>query len=523
MENSSLLNIGLGLLAGAPAAFEEGRARQGKREDAAAQREARRAEALQKKQIGEYKLAEMGRQNAMQAGTQDVRLEVAQQQLAQQAQQIRRTENKLRKTEMFDTLRLVFDSGSPQAFNRYLQDNQDNPQVANQFKGTVRLDKLNLQSEEDRRMLIDAGIPEAEFDALDGTKDGNVDWDKLQARFFKSVDNTGRVEIKDMVRTAAAMGYDQYADNTTLTRMERLADISKATKASQPTAMVRESLAVGEARARLEAGAPQLGDKELLERHGEETGGVKVGRQMRADDAITAWDAAGFDNLTQKELQQSKEARQYIRAIELDKPLSNADEKDLKELGTMIDLVKEAGNLSEKQTGFLDAPVAKMFSYINDDTTTKQDKSSYMALVNTFRHNLFGSALTEGELKAFAAAYGTDGQQLGPVLAGLRSMAVQISSKMQTISNLNNDKVVKFRMGQSAEDIQRAQVGIEQRLEFLNLLESGMSPTEAAKAVRATGKGNDYMTRPVTPNSRAVEDKPAADFTADDVASALGL
>jgi len=526
--NNSLLNIGLGIAGNAASAYSAGVDKADAKQEEKLLRQERRQAAALKQREGMYRLAEMGRTDALQSSTQPQQVELLQAQLQQQSDTIRRTENKVRKTELFDTLRIVFDSGSPEAFNRYLQDNIDNPKVQAQFKGTVRLDKLDLQSDNDRQLLLGSGITQDELDRLDGNQDGSVDWTKLQSRFFKSVDNRGKVEIKDMLRTASALGYSKYADEQTLSRMERLADISKKQKTSEPrlSFMQMDALAVGEAKARIDAGKPQVGDKELVERHANEVGGTSSGKRLMAQDAITAWDEAGFDSMSQAELQESTEARKYIRAIELDNPLSNADEKDIKDLASMVALIEEAGSLSEEQTGLLDSMTSNLTSYVSDSTITKQAKSSYMALINTFRHSLFGSALTEGELKAFADAYGTNRQQLGPILAGMRSMALQIDSKLTTISNLNNDKVVKFRLGKTVEDMTRAKAGIELRLEFLNLLESGMSVEEAAEAVNKSGTGTDYMERDVTPNPRAEVDESntnPADYTVLDVEKALGL
>ncbi len=492
------------------------------------QRDVARAEAKRRQQEGEFRLNVMQRTDNTAEANYEQNLAILQQQLDSQERDIRRSKNKQTKTDILNMLDLVFESGEPDAFNRLLQ---ESPEFSEALRGTVRIDKLDLNTPADRAEVLRLGITEEQLDEYDGQADGQIDWVKLQSRFFKATDSEGNVETRDILTTAVAMGYGDFADNKRMTNLERLADLQKDRKAGTPsslsqgkTALLLEAEAAGEAEERVARGEGTAADRHLLNKYSNNVGGVRAGNQRLGQEASVKWEEAGLDNLSQAELQANPVARKLVQEMELYSPLSQAHEKSLQDLGTMVSLMSDAQNLSEESTGLFDAQVSSMMSYITDDTTNKVDKASYMGLVNTFRHNLFGSALTEGELKAFSKAYGTDGQQLGPILAGLRSMATQINSQLTTISNLNNDKVIQFRAGAMVDDMVKAKAGIEIRLEFLNLIEDGYTPEEAQELVNKTGSGSDYMDRVVTPNPRANQpERKASNYSTDDITKRLGL
>ena len=514
----------------------------GKGVDLTEARQQRRDEALRRKQEGDLKLQVLQHQ----VDTLPTQDQILQQKLQMQEQQLHDMKMKAIQHDTFTALNNFFDSaGDPRSLNQFLQDYKDDPAVQTAFNGAVKVEPINYKSPEDQDLLKQAGLSQEELDAADGTKDGQIDWDKLNARYTKVITKDGETRLVDMLHIAAATGYNRYVSDQQIEKLIKLAQLQKAQQGPAPTSLERNAQAYGEAKkrieagtaseadkalvrkfeaesrgpaepapirtakevaaakARIEAGNPQPGDAEIVKFGAKELGGVDAGKESLVTQARTQWQAKEFDNLSQKELQKNPEARQLVNQIELAHPISAPMQKELTDLNAMIALSKEAGQLSETQTGLLDSVTSNAASYVNNSVKDKTAKSAYMALINQFRHNLFGSALTTGELQAFAKAYATDKQKIGPVLSGLRSALIQIKSKLQTISDLNDPAVIKFRTGKSVEDIQKALQGVEERISYYNKIEAGMTPEEAAQEVKLS--------------------KQTVPKTKEDIAKALGL
>lgn len=534
-QSNSVLNIGLGILGGAKGAWDSGVAKVDEAKEAKTMREERRAKALRDQQVGNYKLAEMGRKDQLASATQDQEIAYQQAKIAEQTRTIKRVYNKQTTGDTLVVMDLTLETGEPDAINRYIA---ENPDEANRtFKGTLRVEKLDLSSNADRQMILNSGVAQEELDAYDGNVDGNIDWDKLKSRFFKAIQRDGTVGVADIYKTAVMQGYTKYKDKEKIDRLDRLADITKKTKVAQPkpTPEERNVEAGFEASKVLKSGkSPETGKPltepettyyqnlaAVAEREG---AGVGAGASYKTTEAINDWYANGFDMMSQEELQKDREAGILVRTIERTKGLDKADRKDLKELAPMISLLNEAGTLSEEQTGLLDKLTSGLMAYVDSDTVTAQAKRAYQSLISVFRHNIAGAALTEYEIKAFEQAYSSDSRKIGHVLAGMKSMATQLQAKLDTISDLNSPELAQYYFGDTLDKMQRTKAGIELRLQYLNLIEDGLSPREAADALEATGSGTDYMDRPVMQNGRAVKDETPTlgkGATKDEVLNAL--
>lgn len=504
---SPLLGLGIAT-AGIPKAIMEGKQAGTDQFNKEQDRKQAREQAYQKKQLMDLKLAEAGRADTLAQATQGDRTALLQQQLQTQQQQSRILSGKLLKQESFSALNNFFDSGDPQSLNNFFQ---DNPQQAQQLFDTLRVEQLNFQSPEDRKLLLESGVSQDELDALDGKKDGQIDWDKVGKRYVKTVHPDGSTSISDVVAKAAAMGYGRYADEQRLAKMKQLADIRKAASAggSNGTALMQNAQAVAEAKDRIAAGKGTSADFELVRFGAKELTGVAAGKEDLTTQARQEWTGRGFDKLSVDELRKSPDARHLVNQIEVAHGISAADKKKLIDLNSMIALSSEAGKLDQEQTGLWDKLTGNVSAYVSENVGGKKERAAYGAFINQFRHNLFGSALTNGELAAFKEAYSGLGQKTGPVLAGLRAALIQTKSQMETIANFNDPIVMKFRTGKSQEEIKQSLAGIDQRIKFYDLVSSGKTPEEAAKLLNEK--------KPADPS------KLGANASADDVAAALGL
>jgi len=510
---SPLLGLGIAT-AGIPKAIMEGRQagteqfnKEQDRKTALEDHKLNREIAYQKKQLMDFKLAEAGRADTLAQATQGDKTALLEQQLQTQQQESRALSGKLLKQESFTALNNFFDSGDPQSLNTFFQ---DNPKQAQQLFDTLRVEQLNLDSSEDRKLLLDSGVSQDELDALDGKKDGKIDWAKVGKRYVKTVHPDGSTSISDVVAKAAAMGYGRYADEQRLAKMKALADISKKVgTGSKGTALMQNATAVAAAQDRIDNGKGTTADYSLIRFGNKELGGIAPGKESMANDARSQWTAEGFDKLSIDKLRASGKARRLVNQIELAHKVSESDKKKLIDLNSMISLSSEAGKLNQEQTGLWDKMTNNVSSYVSENVGSKKERAAYGAFINQFRHNLFGSALTDGELAAFKEAYSGLGQKTGPVLAGLRAALIQTKSQMETIANFNDPIVMRFRTGKSQAEISQSLAGINQRIKFYDLVSSGKTPEEAAKLI----------------NKKKSTGAPAlgADATVEDVSSALGL
>ena len=149
---------------------------------------------------------------------------------------------------------------------------------------------------------------------------------------------------------------------------------------------------------------------------------------------------------------------------------SAADRADLKDINTLIktgDLAVE--NLTPEVTGAFDSAYRRAKSYLFaevDETDKLAAQSAYSAFRNTTRHALFGSALTDGEIKAFNEAFGTLAQKFPAVMTQFKTALIQTKSKLQTIYESNDPVLAHYYMGKNAGKLEDIIREIDNRLEL---------------------------------------------------------
>ena len=481
---SPLLSLGItaSKIPGALAAGKLAGEQQLDRQEARMQR---RADAKHRKEVGEFQLKRLGREDVLAEETQDVRVQEMQQQLQGQEQQMRLQGQKSFREDTYRALDGILKDGSYKQFNLFLQDATENPYAPGVMKDTLRVDPISTESETDRQALNAAGIDNTVLDELDGTKDGQIDWDLVKRRYVLATGVNGKKEIRDIYRLGVVTGYADWTDAQGRAKMTELANISKKTAGRGPSAFSEKvsaeesyQLAIKEDRTPT---AAEVAGHQLFK---SETGGDKTVRAEGIELARQEWRDNKFSDMTQEELQANPDARRIVNQIEENHPLSKEEKKELRGLNSMIALSSEAGQLSDEQTGVFDKLVSGASSYVNDKVGDKTAKAAYGAFINQFRHELFGSALTTGELKSFKEAYGALGQKTGPVLAGLRAALIQVKSKLTTMANTNDPMVMQFRTGKSQAEVKASLAGLDQRIKFYDLVAGGVKPDEAARLAR---------------------------------------
>lgn len=163
--------------------------------------------------------------------------------------------------------------------------------------------------------------------------------------------------------------------------------------------------------------------------------------------------------------------------------LSEADKKTITDIRALIALGDPAKELTGSETGLIDATLGDMEKYFNDNVGGTEAKSAYNAFRNSVRNALFGSALTEAEIKSFNDAYGTLGQKLGPVLTMFQTSLNQVNAKLNSTANLMNPYSAKVRLGADQKKLEQIQQALQARIDYIKGLQTngpGGKPTNRA-------------------------------------------
>lgn len=146
--------------------------------------------------------------------------------------------------------------------------------------------------------------------------------------------------------------------------------------------------------------------------------------------------------------------------------LSTEDKRVARNIRDLLSLGSSAGeDLGPKETGLLDHMLKGFKKYVTDNVDGTAATSSYETFRNIFRNALYGSSLTDSEIKAFNTAAGSLGQQLGPVLQQLQVQMQSMRSQMQSIYDLNDEYISHYYLGTDLETLDRAIEGLDTRLE----------------------------------------------------------
>lgn len=469
MNTMNLLGLGMAGTAAAQG-MVQGVAAGQQQYDQQQQRELNRKKAYDEQKLMNLKLAEAGRADALASVTHDEKVSLMEETMRLQAQTLKSQGAKLFQTSTYNTLDTYFTDYDPRHLNTFLADARENPYAPQQLKNIVRVDRL---TRDNPQLLQALGGDMSKLDAMDGTEDGQIDWDKLQKRFVLATSPDGSQSLQDMLAFSTMTGYTRYAQNQKLEELKALAELQrKGGTSSMPAEIVKgQRFAELEQKVRSKVATPEeQSEYTWLQNSQLGTKGAQVGI---GEDAIKT--AEQYINLPFEQFRANPEVGKAVRQIEMTKPLSSALEKkliDLASLSSVLTGSQGAVNLTRSQTGIVDTFMGKVEVKFSEGVDTRT-KNAYGAFINEFRHNLFGSALTDKEIEAFNEAYQNRSDQLPAVLAGLRAAAAQLDAQFKSISNLANPIVMKYRSGTTGEDLSAAIQNIDRKIEMLNQFAAG--------------------------------------------------
>lgn len=160
----------------------------------------------------------------------------------------------------------------------------------------------------------------------------------------------------------------------------------------------------------------------------------------------------------------------YIRRIEQlgGADLSENDKKTLHYVRGLTTMASPTSELTDEQTGLVDRLVRGVKKYVSDEVGGTAATSAYAAFRNTIRHALFGSVLTDGEIKAFNDQFGNLGQQTGPILQQFQTALKQLEGKLSALYDTNDPYVIHYRAGVDQGKLIEIMDSIQERIDFFN-------------------------------------------------------
>ena len=159
--------------------------------------------------------------------------------------------------------------------------------------------------------------------------------------------------------------------------------------------------------------------------------------------------------------------------------LTQDDKKNVTEIRALIGLADPATKISGAQTGVLDKSLYDVSKYITDSAKGVDRTAAMASFRNTLRHALYGSTLTDGEIKSFNDAFGENKQKLGPVLGQFKVALNQIQAKLDSTANLGNPYTMKVMVGADQERLTKVREALQQRIDYIEGVASGKPVQQA--------------------------------------------
>jgi len=151
--------------------------------------------------------------------------------------------------------------------------------------------------------------------------------------------------------------------------------------------------------------------------------------------------------------------------------------KSLLQIRGLAHLGDKAGQLTRKETGLMDNFLFGVRKYFTDTTTGVEATAAYAEYRNLARHALFGSVLPMQEVKSFIESFGSLKQQVGPILAHLKSSMEKVKGDYDTIAAGENELVMLWRTGMTEDELDNTIRNLDQRIHDLGVITNDIPQT----------------------------------------------
>lgn len=146
---------------------------------------------------------------------------------------------------------------------------------------------------------------------------------------------------------------------------------------------------------------------------------------------------------------------------------SETDEKEWKELRTLVHLSGDVANLTEDQVGIVDKNLKTFKKYIDENMTDVEAQSAWTAYRNIYIHAMAGTAQSEAEAKRVAESFGKLDYKLGPVIAHFNTQLKELDAKLESTSKNMLPLSAKVRLGADREQLAKAQSNVRTTIGYL--------------------------------------------------------
>lgn len=469
------------------------------------ERDARIAEAQARKKESEFRLQQSQAMAPIEREQTELKVEQLQLQLAQQ-------QRESTKRNSFDAFSFYESDGDVRHINNFMQRTASKGGPGSgMWSKFVRFDPVT-DTPETRAMLGQMGVddPEKYF------ADPELAKSKLMA-----TDPQGRQTMVNMNKLYQATGYMGYVKDAELQRLMTRTKIDSMVQGAQSAETnIIGKIAKEQGISLLEA-AKQYNEAKGI---GKTTGSTveRVADDMMLQDpSLTREDALkqaartiATPSGTEKNVELSREIRDEVhevaggnfydadltdpkvrrkvgeRIVDLEnatgKKIDASTKKVARDLRSLFKVGGDAGTeLSPEETGIIDNLLFTVKKYFSDEVKGTEAVASYATFRNSLRNALYGSALTDAEIKAFNEAAGTLKQQLGPVLSQLKVQMEDVKNKLSVITQMEDPMIGEYYLGMSLDEAEAATDAIDQRIAALTDIQTKRVKPPKADSVAA--------------------------------------
>lgn len=399
-------------------------------------------EARQRAKERNYKLKQLQYQ-------QDTRMpeDVVKQQQQVLMEQLKQTQAQIAKQNTFN----AFDRYEADGDTRHLNETIKNtPMLQDLYADVAQITPLNPNDPQDRKVMDQLGLNEP------------------NKRYVKVIKKDGTADYVDMMEMYKGTGYANYVDNRTLDKLIKAHQLDDKTKQYAPSAY-------GKFVEDYKRFHPEATQEEIDKAYGAREQTAKQKDLEAAQDATKTLleKFGGEDSFFKTNFGDRKNlTKAYPELVKIEKlegvDFSDTEKKELNDIRTLISLGDPSKNLTKDETGLIDSKLTTIRKYINDSVKGVAATSAYNAFRNSVRHTLYGSALTDAEIQSFNDAFGTLGNQLGPVLQQFKTSLQQVKAKLDSIAKMKNPYSAYIRLGVDQNKLTQIQRAIDERLRFID-------------------------------------------------------
>lgn len=363
-----------------------------------------------------------------------------------------------------------------------------------------------MQARSQKQQLAKTGMLYKDMDSTMRT--ANILKDQLKITLPEALDMLKKGSTKAGSSSIERIADKLREDNPGMTYAESIEKATQMTKKSSGSTLERETAAVMKENPGMSREEAMAAAKERIQPS------TSAEKNLDASDEVTVQlnEAAGGDFFAAD--MSSRETRRKVGPLitKLEKltgsSLSNEDKRMARNFRELTHLGDISSELTDEQTGVFDNLLHGVKQYLSDNVTGVAATTAYETIRNAVRHDLFGATLPAGEIRAFNKSMGSLGKQTGPVLKQLQMSMHGVKSKLQTIYDMNDERIAQYYLGSSLEDIDRVIERIDQRIREVSNVDSkplshkdvqqpvgnfqSQSPEEQTKTLNAIFDGSNF-------------------------------